>query len=243
METPLNNATPLPNFSPDTMTSQLDASAVAAYLADNPLFFQEHSTLLGQVQLSSPLTGRAVSLQERQMEIMRGKYKALELRLAELIRMAQENDAISLKFRTWSQSLLLARNDVDLPHILIDGIRTIFNVPFATLRLWRVAPDYSHTWFVQDVSDDAKIFANSLIAPYCGINNDFEAVRWLEDAAEVQSAAILPLRVGNVNETPEAFGLLILGSSDPQRFTSEMATDFLVQFSETAGAALACLLD
>ncbi len=225
------------------MTTDLDSDSVAHYLAHHPEFFQVHSELLAQINLTSPLHGRAVSLAERQMEVMRTKYKALELKLAELVRLAQENDAIANKFHAWTHSLLLARNDVDLPHILIDGLRTVFNVPFATLRLWGVAAEFSHTWFVQDASEDAKIFANSLAAPYCGANHDFEAVRWLEDAEQVHSTAILPLRIGKVFETPEAFGLLILGSPDPARFTSDMGTDFLIHIAETAGAAMACLLE
>ena len=144
------------------MTTDLDSDSVAHYLAHHPEFFQVHSELLAQINLTSPLNGRAVSLAERQMEVMRSKYKALELKLAELVRLAQENDAIANKFHAWTQSLLLARNDVDLPHILIDGLRTVFNVPFATLRLWNVAAEYSHTWFVQDASEDAKIFATCL---------------------------------------------------------------------------------
>lgn len=222
------------------MTQKSDSSSVAQYLTDNPQFFVEHAALLGQVQLSSPLTGRAVSLQERQMEVMREKYKALEHRMAELMRLGQENDAITKKFQMWTRSLLLARNDVDLPHAISSGLQTIFGVPHATLRLWRVAEDFSHTWFVEDVSDDAKLFANSLSTPYCGTNNDFEAVRWLEDATNVQSAAILPLRL---QPGAEAFGLLILGSPDPQRFTADMAIDFLINISDTASAALSCLLD
>ncbi|WP_338849955.1 DUF484 family protein [Massilia sp. W12] len=225
------------------MTVDLDSASVADYLAHHPEFFQEHSELLARVQLTSPLTGRAVSLSERQMEVMRGKYKALELKLGELVRLAQENDGIVQKFHIWTQALLQARNDVDLPHILIEGLRSIYGVPWATLRLWRVAPEYCHTWFVQDVSEDAKIFANSLAAPYCGENHDFEAVRWLEEAPQVRSTAILPLRAGKVFESPESFGLLILGSPDPQRFSADMATDFLVRISETAGSALTCLIE
>ena len=61
------------------MTFALDSATVAQFLADNPDFFEEHAGLLGEVKLSSPLTGKAVSLQERQMEVMRAKYNALEL--------------------------------------------------------------------------------------------------------------------------------------------------------------------
>jgi uncharacterized protein YigA (DUF484 family) len=221
------------------MPDSLDSSTVANWLAQHPDFFQEYGAMLAQLQLTSPVTGRAISLQERQMEVMRGKYKALELRLAEFIRTAQDNDALSHKFNDWSKSLLLARNDVDLPHILVSGLRSYFNVPYATLRLWRVAEEYSHTWFVQQVSDDARIFANSLSGPYCGLNNDFEAVTWLEEAGEVHSIALLPLRLKSARDT---FGLLVLGSPDPERYTGSMATDFLMQIADTSGAALACLL-
>ena len=76
----------------------MDATAVLQYLTDHPHFFEEHASLLGEVKLSSPLTGRAVSLQERQMEVMRDKYKALELRMSNLMRLASENEAIANKF-------------------------------------------------------------------------------------------------------------------------------------------------
>ncbi|MES2933260.1 MAG: DUF484 family protein [Pseudomonadota bacterium] len=221
------------------MTSPIDSAAVAQYLTDNPQFFVEHSALLGKVQLTSPLLGRAVSLQERQMEVMREKYKALEFRVTELIRVGQDNEIIADKFQVWTRALLNARNDVDLPHTLVSGLQTVFGVPHATLRLWQVGAAFSHTWFVRDVSDDARLFANSLRLPYCGSNNDFEAVRWLEDTETIQSTAIIPLRL---DAESNAFGLLILGSPDAQRFTDDMATDFLNDIGETASAALSCML-
>jgi uncharacterized protein YigA (DUF484 family) len=222
------------------MTLQLDSTTVAHYLEDNPQFFEEHAELLAKIRLSSPLGGRTLSLQERQMDVMREKIKAVELRLAALMRIGQENDALADKFQAWTRSLLLARNDVDLPHVLVDGLRAIFGVPHATLRIWGVAEAFSHTWFSADVSPDARIFSNGLTAPFCGPNNDFEAAAWLDDAPTVESIAILPLRM---EEAPEAFGLLVLGSPDPERFTTEMATVFLSRIAGTSSAALSCLLD
>ncbi|HJV81640.1 DUF484 family protein [Noviherbaspirillum sp.] len=222
------------------MSQHLDSAAIADYLSDNPHFFEEHSELLARVKLTSPVAGRTVSLQERQMEVLRDKIKSLELRLSELLRIAQENDAITQKFLVWTRSLLMARNDVDMPHTLINGLQTIFSVPHATLRIWGVAEEYSHTWFAAEVSEDAKIFCNGLTAPYCGPNQDFEAASWIDDAESIQSIAMLPLR----NDAGmEAFGLLVLGSPDPHRFTSDMATDFLSKIGETASAAMNCLLD
>ncbi len=218
------------------MTATLDSSAVASYLTDNPNFFEEHAGLLGQVRLSSPLTGKAVSLQERQMEVMRDKYKALELRMSELIRLAQDNATIANKFHAWTQGLLKARLPSAMPAALTKGLRDGFAVPQVTLRLWGLDGAHADAWYVAGVSEDARLFASSLLAPYCGSNHDFEAVRWLDDAASVASTVILPLRSDG-----SAFGLLIMGSPDPERFTSTMATDFLIHIGETASAALAAL--
>ena len=222
------------------MTAILDSSAVAQYLTDHPHFFEEHANLLGDVRLSSPLMGRAVSLQERQMEVMRERYKALVLRLADLNRNAQENQAIANRFHAWNQSLLRERDVAAMPRAVTEGLKTAFNVPAATLRLFNVAPAHADAWFAAGVSDDARLFANGLLAPYCGSNNDFEAVRWLDDAGAMQSAVIVALRHPGTKDG--AFGLLVMGSPDPERFTSLMATDFLVHIGETASVALSPLL-
>ncbi|WP_151447985.1 DUF484 family protein [Lacisediminimonas profundi] len=221
------------------MTVELDSAAVAGYLANHPQFFEEHAQLFAGLRLSSALGGRTVSLQDRQVEVLREKVKALELRQASLYRVGEENDALNERFQDWTCSLLTARNDVDLPHVLVDGLKTVFHVPHATLRLWNVAEPYSHTWYAEDVSPDTRIFASSLHVPFCGPNNDFEAVRLLDDAGPIESVALLPLRA---SADSEAFGLLVLGSPDRQRFTADMATDFLARIARTSAAALSPLL-
>ena len=221
------------------MTTELDSDLIAEYLLEHPHFFEEHAELLSTVKLTSPVMGRAVSLQERQMEILREKIRVQELRMAELMRIAQENDEITNKFQAWSRALLLTRDAEDLPAVLVKQLQDIFHVPQVTVRLWNLGAAHADNWAVQEVTDDARIFANGLSAPFCGPNKDFEAATWLDDAATVKSVAMLPLRVG---AAPEAFGLLVLGSPDPNRFTSDMGTDFLTRIGETGSAALACLL-
>jgi uncharacterized protein YigA (DUF484 family) len=225
------------------MTYQLDSAAVADYLSDNPFFFEEHSELLATVKLTSPVIGRAVSLQERQMEVLRDKIKGLELRLADLMRVAQENDAIMEKFQRWTQTLLLARNDVDLPHVLVDGLKTIFAVPQASLRIWKAAETFSHTWFAAPVSEDVRLFSNGLHTPYCGENKAFEAASWLDETDAIRSIAMVSLRTKpEPGKNADTFGLLVMGSPDPARFNAELATDFLSRIGATASAATACLL-
>jgi uncharacterized protein YigA (DUF484 family) len=216
----------------------LDSAAIAQYLLDHPQFFVEHAALLGEVKLSSPLMGRAVSLQERQMEVMRDKYRALELRMSELVRHAEENAAIANRFHGWTQQLLRTRAPGEIPAAVADGLVKHFIVPQATLRLWKLTPEHADAWYTTGVSEDVRLFASSLRAPYCGPNKEFEAVGWLADANTVCSTVLLPLRANG-----SAFGLLVLGSPDPERFSAAMATDFLVHIGETASTALAPLLD
>jgi len=222
------------------MTTQLDSDSIAEYLLDHPRFFEEHAELLGRVKLTSPVLGRAISLQERQMEILREKIKGMERHVADMLRNAQENEDITNKFQAWTRALLLVRNDDELPQALTTQLQSIFDVPQVTLRLWDIAEHHGSNWFNAPISEPARAFINDLSQPFCGLNNAFEAVDWLEDAAAVQSLALLPLRT---DAASQAFGLLVLGSADPSRFTDEMGTDFLSRIADTASATLGCLLD
>jgi uncharacterized protein YigA (DUF484 family) len=213
----------------------MNPSDIAQYLLSTPGFFEEHAELLSTIKLPSPVLGRTVSLQERQMEILRDKYRHLELRLAELMRVAQENDQTMAKFQQWTTSLLLAPNDINLPHLLVSNLKTFFSLPHASLRLWGVAQEYEDTWFAMPTSDTIRVFANGLSAPFCGENKDFEAATWLD--APVASIAMMPLQIED-----KVVGLLVLGSPDRNRFSNTMATDFLSQLAKTSSAALSCLM-
>ncbi|MBC3808300.1 DUF484 family protein [Undibacterium seohonense] len=218
----------------------MNSNDIAEYLSQHPHFFEEHAELLAQIKLTSPVMGRTISLQERQMEVVREKLKVMELRLSDLMRIAQDNDVITHRFQQWTRELLMARNDVDLPYILTRNLQEIFDLPHATLRLWDVAPDFTHTWFAAPTTEDVQLFAKGLRTPFCGANNDFEAAAWIEAAQPVKSIAMLPLRLSP--EDP-CFGLLVLGSPDPARFTKDMATDFLSKIANTSSAALLCMID
>jgi uncharacterized protein len=212
---------------------------IANYLANTPGFFERNAELLAAVQLTSPHGQRAVSLQERQMEMLREKIKGLELKIIEMIRNGQENVAIADRLHRWTSALMLTANPSDLPAVLVRELKHQFLIPQATIRVWGVADVYNVLAFTQGVSEDAKSFTTSLTMPYCGVNSGFEASRWFDDAAGVVSMAMIPLRQGAM--TP-AFGLLVLGSPDPTRYTVDMGTDFLMRIGEIASAGLSRLL-
>ena len=133
------------------------------------------------------------------------------------------------------------RKKAKLPQVAADGIQARFDVPQAALRVWGVAPQHQSAAFASGVSEDTRAFATSLTMPFCGPNLGFEATAWLPQPEVVQSMALLPLREGTIDSTTPAFGLLVLGSPDPQRFDATMGTEFLSRMAELASAALARL--
>ena len=213
---------------------------IAQFLTNTPGFFERHAEVLASVQITSPHGARAVSLQERQAEMLREKIKGLEQRIMEMVRNSTENAAIAHKVHQWTGSLLQVRDPFDLPQAVVDGVRTLFDVPQAAVRVWEVAAPYIDADFTQGASEDARAFASSLTMPFCGPNLGFEPAAWLANEAgePAQSLALLPLREGAIDSATPAFGLLVLGSQDPQRFDATMGTDFLSRMAELASAAL-----
>ena len=65
------------------------------------------------MQLTSPHGQRAVSLQERQMEMLRDKIKGLEHKIIEMIRHGQENVAIADRLHRWTRAIMLTANAGD----------------------------------------------------------------------------------------------------------------------------------
>jgi uncharacterized protein len=209
---------------------------IASFLANTPGFFERHAELLASVQLTSPHGQRAVSLQERQMEMLRERIKGLELRIVEMIRHGQENLAIADRLHRTTRRLLVTADAALLPQRLVESLKHEFLIPQAALRLWGLGPDHEDAAYSATVSDDAKSFASSLTMPYCGLNAGFEATRWLDEPAAVLSMAMIPLRQGD-----SCFGLLVLGSPDATRYAADMGTEFLMRIGEVASAALSRL--
>ncbi|MEP6825748.1 MAG: DUF484 family protein [Ramlibacter sp.] len=214
---------------------------IANYLANTPDFFGRHAELLGAVQLTSPHGNRAVSLQERQAEMLREKIKALEHRVMDMVRHGNENMIISDRMQRWAGHLLRIRSGRALPATISTEIRTQFMVPQVAIKVWDVNARYGEEAFSSGVSEDAKTFASSLTQPYCGVNSGFEAVNWLDDTAMAMSLALIPLRDSTVAGPAPAFGMLVLASPDPQRFQGGMGTDFLERIAQLASAALSRL--
>mgnify|MGYP001246865846 FL=1 len=109
------------------LTNPITEDDIANYLSNTPDFFQRHAELLATVQFTSPHSHRAVSLQERQAEMLREKIKLLEQRIMEMIRHGNDNVLLSDKILRWARSLLLTNKLEALPAQITQAIETQFS--------------------------------------------------------------------------------------------------------------------
>lgn len=201
---------------------------VACFLQANPAFFQHYPALFTQLLLPDPHQGNAVSLTERQAMLLRERVKALEARLAELLRIGRDNDALASNLVEWTKALLAEPERACVAQVAVDEIKRIFAVPLAEIRTWSTPPSAT--------DEQAARFASGLQAPACSSSIDLAPIAGLFGAwAEARSVAVIPLRR---TAQSDAFGLIALGSSDPARFDAAMGTTLLARIGELASAAL-----
>ena len=220
---------------------------IAKFLVNTPDFFTRHAELLAAVRLTSPHGQRAVSLQERQAEMLREKIRALELRMMDLMRHGTDNEVLMERQHRWVKTLLMTTNARDLPHTIADQIQHDFMVPQVAIKVWDVADNFQIEPFAVGVSQAVKEFAATLSAPYVGLNTDIEAVQWLVEPSAAKSVALIPLRATREEDTPHTaatapvIGLLVLASPDAQRYHDGMGTAFIERLGDLASAALSHL--
>lgn len=210
----------------------MNEQEVAEFLRKQPQFFDRHPDLLDSLLVPHPHGGRAIPLAERQILGLRDKVRLLENRFAELVRHGEENDAISEKVHRLALALLATRDASGCLQSLYFHLREDFAVPHVALRAWgkglpQDAPEAA------DVSPTLREEVEGMTAPRCVPAATSPFVAWFAGAQEhVRSLALVPL-----GQT-RAFGMLALGSEDPQRFFAEMGTLYLRRIGELAAAAL-----
>jgi uncharacterized protein len=217
---------------------------IAAFLSRTPGFFERHAQLLATVQLTSPHGKRAVSLQERQLEILRDRIRGLELKLVEMIRHGQENVAIADRLHRWTRSMMLTKDPAEVPQVLVSSLQEEFLIPQATIRLWHVAPSHAREPLAHagEGDKDVHAFVDGLEGPTCGAVGTSAVMRrmaaWCDDGETIASLALIPLR-----HARGTVGTLVLASPDPTRFSADMGTEFLARIGEIASAGVARLIE
>jgi uncharacterized protein len=215
-----------------------EEETIAGYLQRNPEFFERHQGVLARLKLPHARGGAAISLVERQIEVLREKVAGLEGRLAELVRTARANDAIADRLHRFTRRLLRAVPRTEAIARIEAGLREDFDAFHAALVLIGAHPALPSQRFVRAVpADDPNLKSfESLFAsgkPRCGQARDSQReFLFGAEGLEMGSVALVPLgEKGSI-------GLLALGSPDRDRFHPGMSTEFLGRMAELIADAL-----
>lgn len=211
-------------------------------LKDCPDILVRNPALLAQIEVPHE-TGKAVSLIERQVGVLRDRLQATDRRLRELMDNARSNQRLADSRHRLAINLLGAHDLDDVISIVLDELRNELDADFAVLRLFTEDADrlaQKPELFVDPASQELTSFATMLDhrKPVCGrCTEEQNAYLFGDQADQVGSAAVIPLVAG------EKLGLLGLGGRDERRFSIAMGTEFLSQVGELVSAALAVHLE
>ena len=211
-------------------------------IRENADILQRHPELLAVLEVPHE-TGKAVSLIERQVGVLREKIQQQDDRLCELMDVARDNERLAQSRHGLALNLLSSHDLDDVVSTVLDVLSNQLAADFAVVKLLsndqqRIAQ--SSGLFV-DASDDALNAFKTMLEhknTVCGKATKEQKDFLFGDIADsIKSVAIIPLVAG------ANLGLIGLGSNDINRFNPSMGTDFLAQIGELISASLAVQLE
>ena len=196
---------------------------VRDYLIDHPNFFEENPDILEAINVSHD-SGKAISLVERQITIMRDKNKVLSGQLEQLIETAKNNDQLLAKTNQLVLKLIQAEDLNSLITVLDTSLKNDFNTEFYSLTLIDKGLFTSKTAANLVSEEEAKSKISSLLSAQKAVSGVLreEQINFLfeQSANNIASVIALPLN------SSEPFGILALGSSDADFYSHDIGTVF-----------------
>jgi uncharacterized protein YigA (DUF484 family) len=222
-----------------TAAPPTEEETVAGYLQHHPDFFERHQPLLARLRLPHVRGGSTISLVERQIEVLRERYAALEQKLADFVKVARSNDAVAEKIHRFTRRLLRAKTRAAAIEQVEASLREDFDAFNSVLLLIGREPEALGQRFVRSVAaEDSNLKSfESLFAsgkPRCGqVRDSQREFLFGQEANDVGSLALVPL-----GDKGAPIGLLVLGSTDRDRFHPGMSTEFLARMADLISDAL-----
>ena len=201
-----------------------ELQSVRDYLTEHPNFFEENPDTLEAINVSHD-SGKAISLVERQITIMRDKNKALSAQVEQLIETAKNNDQLLAKTNQLVLKLIQAEDLNSLIEALDTSLKNDFNTEFYSLTLIDKGLYASKTAANLVSEEDAQSKISSLLSAQKAVSGILreEQINFLfeQSANSVASVIALPLN------SSEPFGILALGSSDADFYSHGIGTVFI----------------
>lgn len=215
----------------------LDEEQVAAYLKAHPQLLVRRPELLEHLELAHS-SGSAVSLIERQVDVLRGKNARLEARLARLLDTARANEKRARNILRLARTLIRAPSLAAIAAGVRSHMREDFDVEQVFLGLNGTAFKRHDIEGVTPIEPGGAIacaydnfFRTRLIE--CGPIEEARAgLLFPRTGLPVRSAAIVPL------EKEKNLGVLALGSPEAERFQPRQGKLFLEMVAELVAAAV-----
>lgn len=213
---------------------------VSDYLLSHPDFFEQHTDVLTRLRVPHP-SGHAVSLIERQVEILRQQHRQMERKLVELIEVARANDGLIQRIHRLAVALLEAQTLPERLYALTEELRQRFGGDETSVFLVHApAPeDAGPARWLKPQDGGLEQFHELLKAgkPYVGrLRAPQLEFLFGTEAEHIASAALVPLGERG------ALGLLAVGSHEAERFSPTLGTAFLARIGELVTAAVWPLL-
>ena len=214
--------------------------AVGRYLEQTPDYFLRHPELLAALVLPHPEAGRAVSLVERQVRVLRDRHEQSTRQLHELIGFARDNDQLGERVQRFALAMIDTASLDDVLDTALDMLRQEFNLDGVALRLTgNPRPACPRSEFTAPDDNVLDGLLTRLVErngqPLCGAAHEAATLEALfgAAAANFRSTAVIGL-------TRHALrGVLVLASRDPQRFRADMGSVYLVRLGELLMAGVA----
>ncbi len=198
----------------------LEEAAIVEYLSANPDFFTRHPSLLSELQLPHA-SGKAVSLVEHQIGILRERNVAMRRRMHELLQSARDNDSIFSKTRSLTLALLDAESRQALNEVLATYVLVDFEADYVCCHLHGDGVSLDHMIHHAEPFPFDNLFSGE--DAQCTTLREEELALLFPVSQHSESGSVVMLPLGPGGET----GLLCIGSRDPQRFSRDMDTLFV----------------
>lgn len=206
----------------------MDADFVADFLSRNTGFFCEYPHLLTQIDIPHE-SGKAVSLVERQLELYREKCSNLESHLKNLTAVAQSNEQLNRRIHSLSCDVIACKDLPAVEAMLHDRLKNRFDtdaLSFHFVHPELAARNAEQTFEVRELQYLRESMKSRNVL--CGrLTAAQKESLFGRDAELTASAALLWLSHGE-----KEFGLMVMGSRDEARFSSDKGVVFLDQIRE-----------
>jgi uncharacterized protein len=216
----------------------LKANDVAAYLRRHPDFLSSFPELAAVLTMPRE-QGAVASLAAYQLQTLRDKNGELERSLAELATIAADNERLMQRVHELNVAVLRANTPAVAARTVVAKLLDDFGTDQVRLVLFGEMLLPPADWLMHEPGGRVAMpeFADFL-AHHEPISGRLSAERLYrlfgQQAPEIRSVAVMPLG---------EYGLLAIGSHDPDHFQPGMGTTFLKMIAATVTASLARLKD